>query len=95
MKVKIIIGAALLLVIPIIAVALQNARSNSPAEADAMFKQVEAITPPQFDDAKGSQPGYIQSFIKQRDEFFTKRAEISKQFYDRYPDHPKAIPVMM
>jgi thiol-disulfide isomerase/thioredoxin len=70
----------------------QPASDNS--DAQAMLDAFHALQPPQPDMSRKDDEQYVQSFMKQRDDFLAKAADMAKQFYDKYPDNPQAMDLM-
>lgn len=94
---KIIIAALCLLCAISIVIAQRSMAPNAPkaADAESMFKQITAIEPPAFDQSKQNDQQYIQAYMAKRQEAITKVMDLTQQFYERFPDHPQAMPLMM
>src|SRR5262245_11552348 len=75
-----------------------NVLAQEPAvnssEADALIAEIKAAKPPPFDRSKMEDKEYRQQYSEQVKQAMTKRAELAKQFYEKYPDHPQAGKMM-
>ncbi|HVX86446.1 MAG TPA: TlpA disulfide reductase family protein [Phycisphaerae bacterium] len=70
------------------------ADSNAPTPAQ-MLKQIQDLKPPALDPAKRDDQAYMADFMKQIDAYTQKKEDLSKAFYDRYPDNPDALHLMI
>jgi thiol-disulfide isomerase/thioredoxin/outer membrane protein assembly factor BamD (BamD/ComL family) len=67
----------------------------APADsADALYKQIEEAKPANPDTSKLRDREYIQSYMKKMQEAGKKRAELAKQFIEKYPDDPRKAEVL-
>src|SRR5829696_2520218 len=59
--------------------------ATRPSDADALFQQIEALKPPPLNAARREDPAYVKSYIKQRQDWAEKRADLAKRFVEKYP----------
>jgi thiol-disulfide isomerase/thioredoxin len=71
-----------------------TAWQNAPTDADAALAEINKLKPPQVDSAGRQDPEYVRSYLAERDAFVAQRSEMIKAFFDRFPDHPQALPLM-
>ena len=57
--------------------------------ADAILKEIDAITLPEADLSRVNDKAYIQQFMKQRSEIRVRRAELIGELYRADPDNPR------
>jgi thiol-disulfide isomerase/thioredoxin len=62
--------------------------------AQEMLKQITDMRPPSLDASKRNDQAYIQSYLAERDKYIQERGDRIKAFFDKYPDDPKAWPLM-
>src|SRR5262245_54409384 len=76
------------------ALVAQDQPAGGSADADALIAEIQATKPPPFDRSKMEDKDYRKQYSEQVKQAMTKRAELAKQFYDKFPDHPKAAKMM-
>ena len=57
--------------------------------ADAILKEIEAITLPEADLARVNDKSYLAEFMKRRSEIRVRRAELIAELYRTDPDNPR------
>src|SRR5262245_30147070 len=67
---------------------------NTPSDADGMLAEINNLRPPTVDQSKRNDPGYARSYMEQRNAYMENRSSKIKAFFDKYPDHPQAWPLM-
>src|SRR5437868_1368212 len=67
-----------------------EAPATGPAdEVDVSISQIEAMKPPQMDEAKLNDTAYRESFQKQALQFEMDRSDKINALYTRFPQNPK------
>jgi thiol-disulfide isomerase/thioredoxin len=70
-------------------------KSGPVAEgADALYKQIEDAKPENPDPSKMRDREYVQGYMKKMQEAGKKRAELAKQFLEKYPDDSRKAEVL-
>jgi thiol-disulfide isomerase/thioredoxin len=60
--------------------------------AEKMIAAIEAIKPPPaWDSSRSTDPGYSLAYRKEVKVYSDKCSELAKEFYRKFPDHPKAL----
>lgn len=95
MKRIVLVVICLLIGLSMVLAQRSGAPASQPGGAEAMLKQITEMAPPQLDESKQADDAYIQSYVAKRKEFITKMLDMAAQFYEKYPDHPQALPLMM
>jgi thiol-disulfide isomerase/thioredoxin len=73
-----------------------TAGKSAPAAegADALYKQIEDAKPENPDPAKMRDREYVQGYMKKMQETCKKRAELAKEFLEKYPDDSRKAEVL-
>jgi len=91
---RILLLLSCLIAMPAIAADV-NAPATAPADdAAIMLQQIESIEAPDFDQSRRNDPQYMKNYRAKRLDGLRKKSELEKQFYTRFPDHPKSVSVM-
>ncbi len=72
----------------------QDTPAGNAANADALIAEIQAAKPAPPDRSKQDDPEYRKQYSEQVRQAMTRRAELARQFYDRFPDHPQAGKIM-
>src|SRR5947199_7197142 len=67
-----------------------RAGAEPPREASEILKEYHAIKMPVVDQAKVSDPAWVQSYLKERTAAVEKQNELALELYKANPDHPEA-----
>ena len=59
--------------------------------AAKMIAAIEAIKPPVLDSSRRSDQDYLRAYSNERKVYDEKRGELAKEFYRKFPDHPRAF----
>jgi thiol-disulfide isomerase/thioredoxin len=95
--------AAALAAIPVFSRAADDKAAEKPAaaasadkadSADALYKQIEAAKPENPDPAKLRDAEYRTEFMKKMQDSGKKKAELAKQFLEKYPDDSRKVEVL-
>jgi thiol-disulfide isomerase/thioredoxin len=70
------------------------AADKSVEGADALYKQIEDAKPENPDSSKLRDREYVQGYMKKMQEAGKKRAELAKQFLEKYPDDKRKADVL-
>jgi thiol-disulfide isomerase/thioredoxin len=62
--------------------------------ADGLYKQMEDAKPANPDPSKLRDQAYVQEFMKKMQDSGKKRAELAKQFLEKYPDDKRKVDVL-
>jgi thiol-disulfide isomerase/thioredoxin len=62
--------------------------------ADAILKEIDAITLPKFDPSREEDKAYIRQFMKQRSEVRVRRAELIGELYRADPDNTRLVTLL-
>lgn len=95
MKRIVLVVVCLLIGLSILLAQRGCAAKSQPATAEAMLKEIVDLQPPALDESKQADDAYIQSYVAKRKEFVNTMLEMAARFYEAYPDHPQALPLMM
>ena len=59
--------------------------------AAEMIAAIEANKPPVLDSSRRSDQDYLRAYSNERKVYNEKRGELAKEFYRKFPDHPRAF----
>ena len=75
-------------------IAMATPAFAADVDADKMLADFEAQKAPAFDGSRRDDQEYVKSYIAQRNDYEQKVADFAKDFYAKYPSHPKAMELM-
>jgi thiol-disulfide isomerase/thioredoxin len=75
-----------------------RAQTAPPVSADqsaqAMLDSYHNLKEPTVDQSRTADQQYVQSFMKEQQDYLARRADLAKQFHDKYPGNPAAMELM-
>jgi thiol-disulfide isomerase/thioredoxin len=87
----------ILLVVGLLGLMLRG-QATAPASGDqdaaTMLQAYRDLKEPQPDMSRTKDAAYVESYLKERGDYETKRADMAKAFYDKFPKDPAAIELM-
>jgi thiol-disulfide isomerase/thioredoxin len=72
----------------------QTAPAGDGPSAAAMLAKIQALKPPVVDRTKVEDEKYVASYLEQRKNWQQQVDGLIKQFYEKYPAHEQAVPLM-
>jgi thiol-disulfide isomerase/thioredoxin len=63
-------------------------------DAEKMLAEFEALKRPKLDVSRRDDPDYVKSLMAEQKAFNEKRADFARDFYDKFPTHPRAMSLM-
>ena len=72
----------------------QQCRGADDRSADAILKDIVAITLPEADVSRVEDKTYLRQFMKQRSEIRVRRAELIGALYRADPDNPRLVTLL-
>jgi thiol-disulfide isomerase/thioredoxin len=63
-------------------------------DAQAMLDKITDLKPPKFDQTRQKDEAYIKQFVAEQQKIMEEKADLEKQFYDKYPEHPQAAKLL-